>query len=524
MYFTTLPPSCLAVSHCLSTHLCTLRHCIQPALLILTVSLHTDVLYDIVSSLHYCTSLTQHTLMYFTTLSPVSLAVSHCLSTHLRTLRHCLQPALLFLTVSAHIYVLYDIVSSLPSCFSLSQNIRMYFTTLHPACLAVSHCLSTYLCTLRHCLQPAFLFLSVSAHIYIFYDIVSSLSCCFSLSQHTLMYFTTLPPVCLFVSHCLSTHLCTFRHCLQPAFLFLTVSAYIYVLYDTASSLPCRFSLSHYTLMYFTILSPACFTVSHCLSTHLCTLRHCLQSPLLFLTVSAHIYVLYVTVSSLPCCFSLSQNICIYFTTLHPACLAVFHCLSTYLCTLRHCLQPAFLFLTVSAHIYILYNIVPSLSCCFSLSQHTFMYFTTLSPVCLAVSHCLSTHLCTLRHCLLHALLFLTVSAHIYVLFDTASSLPCCFSLSQHRFMYFTTLSPGCFAVFHCLSTHLCTLRHCLQPALLFLTVSAHIYLHYDIASSLPCCFSLSQHTLMYFKTLFPVCLAVYHCLSTHLCTLRHCL
>ena len=145
-------------------------------------------------------------------------------------------------------------------------------------------------------------------------------------------------------------------------------------------------------------MSPACLTVSHCLSTHLCTLRHCIQSPLLFLTVSAHIYVLYDTVSSLPCCFSLSQNICMYFTTLHPACLAVFHCLSTYLCTLRHCLQPAFLFLTVSAHIYILYDIVSSLSCCFSLSQHTLMYFTTLPPVCLFVSHCLSTHLCTFRH------------------------------------------------------------------------------------------------------------------------------
>ena len=167
----------------------------------------------------------------------------------------------------------------------------MYFTTLSLVCLAVSHCLSTHLCTLRHCLQPALLFLTVLAHIYVLDDIVSSLLCCFSLSLHTFMYFTTLSPACIAVSYCLSTHLCTLRHCLQPALLFLTVSANINVLYDNASSLPCCFSLSQYTLMYFTILAPAFLAVSHCLSTHLCTLRHCLQPALLFLTVSAHIYV-----------------------------------------------------------------------------------------------------------------------------------------------------------------------------------------------------------------------------------------
>ena len=268
MYFTTLSPACLAVSHCLSIHLCTLRHCIQPALLILTVSLHIDVLYDIVSSLPYCISLSQHTFMYFTTLYPVSLAVSHCLSTHLCTLRHCLQPALLFLTVSAHIYVFYDIVSSLSCCFLLSQHTLMYFTTLPPACLAVSHCLSTHLYTLRHCLQPVLLFLTVSAHIDVLYDTASSLPFCFSLSQHTFMYFSTLTPACLAVSHCLSIHLCTLRHCLQSALLFLTVSAHIYVFYDIVSSLPCCFSLSQHTFMYFTTLSPACFAVSHCLNTH----------------------------------------------------------------------------------------------------------------------------------------------------------------------------------------------------------------------------------------------------------------
>ena len=290
------------------------------------------------------------------------------------------------------------------------------------------------------------------------------------------MYFTTLPPVCLFVSHCLSTHLCTLRHCLQPALLFLTVSAYIYVLYDTSSTLPCCFSLSQHTLMYFTTLSPACLSVSHCLSTHLCTLRHCLQPALLFLTVSAHIYAFYDIVSSLSCCFSLSQHTFMYFTTLSPACLAVSHCLSSHLCTLRHCLQPALLFLTVSTHIYVLYGTASSLPCCFSLSQHKFMYFTILSPACLAVSHCPSTHLCTFRHSLQPALLFLTVSAHIYVLYDIVSRLLCCLSLSQHTFMYFTTLSPACLAVSHCLITHLFTLRHCLQPAFLFLTVLAHTY------------------------------------------------
>ena len=144
----------------------------------------------------------------------------------------------------------------------------MYFTTLPPACLAISHCLRTHLCTLRHCLQPALLFLTVSAHIDVLYDIVSSLPSCFSLSQHTFMYFTTLSPACLTVSHCLSIHLCTLRHCLQPALLFLTVSANIYVLYDTASSLPCYFSLSQHTFMYFTTLPPACLAVSHCFSTH----------------------------------------------------------------------------------------------------------------------------------------------------------------------------------------------------------------------------------------------------------------
>ena len=454
--------------------------------------------------------------MYFTTLSPACLAVSHCLSTHLCILRHCLQPALLFLTVSAHIYVLYDIVSSLPCCFSLSQHTYMYFTALPPVCLAVSHCLSTHLCTLRYCLQPALLFLTVSAHIYVLFDTASSLPCCFSLSQHTFMYFTTMSPGCFAVSHCLSIHLCTLRHCLHSALLFLTVSAHIDVLYEIVSSLPFCFSLSQHTFMYFTTLSPACLTVSHCLSTHLCILRHCLQPVLLFLTVSAHIYVFYDIVSSLPCCFSLSQHTFMYFTTLSPACLAVSHCLSTHIFTLRHCHQSAMLFLTVSAHIYVLYDIVSSLPCCFSLSQHTFMYFSTLPPACLAVSHCLSTHLCTLRHCLQAALLFLTVSAHIYVLYDIVSSLPCCFSLSQHTFIYITTLPPACLAVSHCLSTHLCTLRHCLQPALLFITVSAHICVLYDIVSSLPCCFSLSQHTFVYFKTLSPACLAVSHCLSTH--------
>ena len=391
MQFTTLPPACLAVSHCLSTHLCTLRHCLQPALLFLTVSAHIYVLYDIASSLSCCFSLSQHTFVYFTTLSPACLAVSHCLSTHLFTLRHCLQPALLFLTVSAHIYVFYDIASSLPCCFSLSQHTFMYFTTLPPVCLAISHFLCTHLCILRHCLQHALLFLSVSAHIYVLYDIASSLPYCFSLSQHTLMYFTTLPPACLTVSHCLSTHLCILRHCLQPTLLFLTVSTHIDVLYDIASSLPCYFSLSQHTFMYFTTLPPACLTVSHCLSTHLCILRHCLQPALLFLTVSAHIYVLYDIASSLPCYFSLSQHIFMYFSTLPPACLAVSHIVSTYLCTLRNCIQPALLFLTVSAHIDVLYDIVLSLPCCFSLSQHTFMYFSTLPPACLAVSHIVST-------------------------------------------------------------------------------------------------------------------------------------
>ena len=174
------------------------------------------------------------------------------------------------------------------------------------------------------------------------------------------------------------------------------------------------------------------------------------------------------------------------------------------------------LFLTVSAHIYVLDDIVSSLLCCFSLSLHTFMYFTTLSAACIAVYYCLSTHLCNLRHCLQPALLFLTVSANINVLYDNASSLPCYFSLSLHTFMYFTTLPPACLAVSLCISTHLCTLRHCLQPALLFLTVSAHINVFYDIASSLPYCFSLSQHTFMYFTTLPPACLAVSHCLNTH--------
>ena len=416
--------------------------------------------------------------MYFTILSPACLTVSHCLSTHLCTLRHCLQPALLFLTVSEHMYVLYDTASSLHCCFSLSQYIFKYFTTLTPACLAVSHCLSTHLYTLRHCLQPVLLFLTVSAHIDVLYDTASSLPFCFSLSQHTFMYFTTLSPACLAVSHCLSIHLCTLRHFLHSALLFLTVSAHIDVLYDIVSSLPFCFSLSQHTFMFFTTLSPVSLAVSHCLSTHLCTLRHCLQPALLFLTVSAHIYVLYDTVSSMPCCCSLSEHTFMYFTTLPPACLAVSHCLSTYLCTLRHCLQPVLLFLSVSAHIYVLYDIVSSMPCCFSLSLHTFMYFTTLSPACLAVSHCLSTHLCTLRHCILSVLLFLTVSAHIYVFYDIVSSLPCCFSLSQHTFMYYTTLPPACLAVSHCLSTNLCTLQHCLQPALLFLTVSAHIDVH----------------------------------------------
>ena len=268
--------------------------------------------------------------------------------------------------------------------------------------------------------------------------------------------------------------------------------------------------------MYFTTLSPACLAVSHCLCTHLFNLRHCLQPALLFLTVSAHICVLYDIVSSLPCCFSLSQHTFMYFTTLPPACLAVSHCLSTHLCTLRHCIQPAFLFLTVSVHTYVLYDIVSSLPCCFSLSQHTFMYFTTLPPACLAVSHCLCTHLCTLRHCIQPALLILTVSVHIYVLYDIVSSLPYCISLSEHTFMYFTSLSPACLAVSYCLRTYLCTLRHCIQPALLFLTVSVHIYVLYDIDSSLPCCFSLSQHTFIYFTTLSPACLAFSHCLSTH--------
>ena len=392
----------------------------------------------------------------------------------------------------------------------------MYFTTLSPACLDVSHCLSTHLCTLRHCLQPAFLFLPVSEHMYVIYDTAYSLPCCFSLSQHIFMYFTTLSPACLPVSHCLSTHLYILRHCLQPVLLFLTVSAHIDVFYDTASSLPFCFSLSQHTFMNFSTLSPACLAVSHCLSIHLCTLRHCIQPALLILTVSLHTDVLYDIVSSLPYCISLSQHTFMYFTTLYPVSLTVSHCLSTHLCTLRHCLQPALLFLTVSEHMYVFYDTSSSLPCCFSLSQHIFMYFTTLSPACLPVSHCLSTHLYTLRHCLQPVLLFLTVSAHIDVLYDTASSLPFCFSLSQHTFMYFSTLSPACLPVSHCLSIHLRTLRHCLQSALLFLTVSAHIYILYDIVSSLPYCFSLSQHIFMYFTTLSPSCLAVSYCLSTH--------
>ena len=169
--------------------------------------------------------------MYFITLSPAYLAVSHRLSIHICTLLHCLQPTLLFLTVSAYIYVLYNIVSSLPCCFSLSQHTYMYFITLSPAYHAVSHCLSIHICPLKHCLPPTLLFLTVSAYIYVLYNIVSSLPCCFSLSQLTYMYFITLSPAYLAVSLCLSI-----------------------------------------TYMYFITLSPAYHAVSHCLSLHICTL------------------------------------------------------------------------------------------------------------------------------------------------------------------------------------------------------------------------------------------------------------
>ena len=47
-----------------------------------------------------------------------------------------------------------------------------------------------------------------------------------------------------------------------------------------------------------------------------------------------------------------------------------------------------------------------------------------------------------------------TISAYIYLFSDTVSTLPCCFSLCQYPYMYFTTLSPAYLAVSQCLNIH----------------------------------------------------------------------
>ena len=119
----------------------------------------------------------------------------------------------------------------------------------------------------------------------------------FSPSQYTFMYLMTLSPVCLPISP-ISAYL--YLHCHHPALLFLTVSAYISIVYDTVSRPALLFltvSAYIYIYIYFITLSSACLAVFHHLSIHL---------------------FIVCTVSSLPCCFSSSQYTCMYFVTLSP--------------------------------------------------------------------------------------------------------------------------------------------------------------------------------------------------------------